>query len=149
MSQPPHGKGQKERSHDMLASMEGKLAKVELAFVDMRDRFKDLTNASRNSSRREVTKSFVGRCKVPSTPLSTCCPRVMMLSKPWWWCCVRRLLNSRSSEHVGWQVEVPLIFFLLQNGKCPNPRPSADWVTRVRLTNSYGGWSSISMLWGS
>ena len=39
--QPPHGKGHKERSRDMLA-MEGRLAKVELAFADMRDRFEDV-----------------------------------------------------------------------------------------------------------
>ena len=39
---PPHGKGWKERSRDMLVSMEESLAKVELAFADMRDRFEDV-----------------------------------------------------------------------------------------------------------
>ena len=39
---PAGGKGRKDRSRDIMASMEGRLAKVELAITDMHDRVEEL-----------------------------------------------------------------------------------------------------------
>ena len=40
--QPPQGKGRKERSRDIMATMEGRLAKVELAITNMHDCIEDM-----------------------------------------------------------------------------------------------------------
>ena len=124
----------------MLASMEGRLTKVELAFVDMRDRFEDVDQriekfefeGGDEEPRREMHAALNSTVDMLSKRDDALEAMVVALRAE-----VAQL--KESSGHVGWQMEVFLLFFLLQNGKCPNPRPSADRGTRVRLTTFYGG----------